>query len=70
MQAIEIMFNILLVKDFYSHSNWVELGNTAPYSTLIQPDEPFENLAGRLLLFSQYLCFSQKSQWSYLSPAK
>ncbi|XP_026216728.1 von Willebrand factor A domain-containing protein 7 [Anabas testudineus] len=34
------------LQDFYSHSNWVELGNTAPYSTLIQPDEPFENLAG------------------------
>ncbi|XP_029288639.1 von Willebrand factor A domain-containing protein 7 [Cottoperca gobio] len=34
------------LQDFYSHSNWVELGNTAPFSTLIQPDQPLENLAG------------------------
>ncbi|KAM3622807.1 uncharacterized protein V6R79_003398 [Siganus canaliculatus] len=34
------------LQDFYSHSNWVELGNNAPYSTLIQPDQPLENLAG------------------------
>ncbi|KAM9856777.1 von Willebrand factor A domain-containing protein 7 [Aulostomus maculatus] len=34
------------LQDFYSHSNWVELGNTAPYSTLITPDQPLENLAG------------------------
>ncbi|XP_042340189.1 von Willebrand factor A domain-containing protein 7-like [Plectropomus leopardus] len=33
------------IQDFYSHSNWVELGNTAPYSTLIRPDQPLENLA-------------------------
>ncbi|XP_068583218.1 von Willebrand factor A domain-containing protein 7 [Cebidichthys violaceus] len=34
------------LQDFYSHSNWVELGNNAPYSTLIKPDQPLENLAG------------------------
>ncbi|XP_075946869.1 von Willebrand factor A domain-containing protein 7 [Anarhichas minor] len=34
------------LQDFYSHSNWVELGNNAPYSTLITPDQPLENLAG------------------------
>ncbi|XP_059193156.1 von Willebrand factor A domain-containing protein 7 [Centropristis striata] len=33
------------LQDFYSHSNWVELGNKAPYSTLIIPDQPLENLA-------------------------
>nr|XP_020476228.1 von Willebrand factor A domain-containing protein 7-like [Monopterus albus] len=33
------------LQDFYSHSNWVELGNTAPYSALIKPDQPLENLA-------------------------
>ncbi|XP_051241569.1 von Willebrand factor A domain-containing protein 7 [Dicentrarchus labrax] len=33
------------LQDFYSHSNWVELGNNAPYSTLIKPDQPLENLA-------------------------
>ncbi|XP_054460556.1 von Willebrand factor A domain-containing protein 7 [Anoplopoma fimbria] len=34
------------LQDFYSHSNWVELGNNAPFSTLIKPDQPLENLAG------------------------
>uniref|UniRef100_A0A3B4U9U7 von Willebrand factor A domain-containing protein 7-like n=1 Tax=Seriola dumerili TaxID=41447 RepID=A0A3B4U9U7_SERDU len=33
------------LQDFYSHSNWVELGNNAPYSILIRPDQPLENLA-------------------------
>uniref|UniRef100_A0A3Q2PIE1 von Willebrand factor A domain containing 11 n=1 Tax=Fundulus heteroclitus TaxID=8078 RepID=A0A3Q2PIE1_FUNHE len=31
--------------DFYSHSNWVELGYTEPYDNLIRPDQPLENLA-------------------------
>ncbi|XP_026159403.1 von Willebrand factor A domain-containing protein 7 [Mastacembelus armatus] len=34
------------LQDFYSHSNWVELGNIAPYSALIRPDQPLKNLAG------------------------
>ncbi|KAL1282099.1 hypothetical protein QQF64_000902 [Cirrhinus molitorella] len=34
------------LQDFYSHSNWMELGNTAPFSTLIKPERPFDNLAG------------------------
>uniref|UniRef100_A0AAQ4RR33 VWA7 N-terminal domain-containing protein n=1 Tax=Gasterosteus aculeatus aculeatus TaxID=481459 RepID=A0AAQ4RR33_GASAC len=34
------------LQDFYSHSNWVELGNIAPYSTLIKPEQPLQNLAG------------------------
>ncbi|KAI4879285.1 hypothetical protein NFI96_006046 [Prochilodus magdalenae] len=33
------------LQDFYSHSNWIELGNRSPYSTLITPSQPFENLA-------------------------
>ncbi|KAM7393688.1 hypothetical protein PAMP_020542 [Pampus punctatissimus] len=33
------------VEDFYSHSNWVELGYTDPYIALIRPDLPLENLA-------------------------
>ncbi|KAG7214480.1 hypothetical protein INR49_022992, partial [Caranx melampygus] len=33
------------LQDFYSHSNWVELGNTEPYINLIRPDLPLENLA-------------------------
>ncbi|CAJ1052706.1 Hypothetical predicted protein [Xyrichtys novacula] len=34
------------LQDFYSHSNWVELGKMTPYSSLIRPDETLENLAG------------------------
>ncbi|XP_070777457.1 von Willebrand factor A domain-containing protein 7-like [Enoplosus armatus] len=34
------------LQDFYSHSNWVELGKITPYSTLIRPDLPLQNLAG------------------------
>ncbi|KAM9363393.1 von Willebrand factor A domain-containing protein 7 [Symphorus nematophorus] len=33
------------LQDFYSHSNWVELGHTEPYNNLISPDRPLENLA-------------------------
>ncbi|XP_050960926.1 von Willebrand factor A domain-containing protein 7-like, partial [Labeo rohita] len=34
------------LQDFYSHSNWVELGETAPFSTLIKPEAPLDRLAG------------------------
>ncbi|XP_020497331.2 von Willebrand factor A domain-containing protein 7 isoform X1 [Labrus bergylta] len=33
------------LQDFYSHSNWVELGYTEPYINLIRPDLPLDNLA-------------------------
>ncbi|XP_061580815.1 von Willebrand factor A domain-containing protein 7 isoform X2 [Cololabis saira] len=33
------------LQDFYSHSNWVELGYTEPYINLIRPHLPLENLA-------------------------
>ncbi|RVE75670.1 hypothetical protein OJAV_G00001080 [Oryzias javanicus] len=33
------------LQDFYSHSNWVELGNTEPYINLMRPDLPLDNLA-------------------------
>ncbi|KAL2097380.1 hypothetical protein ACEWY4_006587 [Coilia grayii] len=32
--------------DFYSHSNWVELGNKSPYATLLRADLPINNVAG------------------------
>ncbi|XP_042615048.1 von Willebrand factor A domain-containing protein 7-like [Cyprinus carpio] len=35
------------LQDFYSHSNWVELGSNAPFSTLIKPELPLNNLASR-----------------------
>ncbi|XP_059410430.1 von Willebrand factor A domain-containing protein 7-like [Carassius carassius] len=33
------------LQDFYSHSNWVELGNQSPYANLISPDRNIENIA-------------------------
>ncbi|XP_072318599.1 von Willebrand factor A domain-containing protein 7-like [Eucyclogobius newberryi] len=33
------------LQDFYSHSNWVELGYKEPYLNLIRPDLPIENIA-------------------------
>uniref|UniRef100_A0A8C6S657 VWA7 N-terminal domain-containing protein n=1 Tax=Neogobius melanostomus TaxID=47308 RepID=A0A8C6S657_9GOBI len=33
------------LQDFYSHSNWVELGYTNPYLSLIRADLPIENMA-------------------------
>ncbi|KAK3572594.1 hypothetical protein QTP86_000406 [Hemibagrus guttatus] len=33
------------VLDFYSHSNWIELGKREPYSNLIKPETPISNIA-------------------------
>ena len=33
------------LQDFYSHSNWVEMGNSAPYSVLGTPGQNPENIA-------------------------
>ncbi|XP_067258705.1 von Willebrand factor A domain-containing protein 7-like [Chanodichthys erythropterus] len=33
------------LQDFYSHSNWVELGNKSTYANLIRPDLNIENIA-------------------------
>ncbi|KAG9275688.1 von Willebrand factor A domain-containing protein 7-like isoform X1 [Astyanax mexicanus] len=33
------------LQDFYSHSNWREMGNRRPYSNLIKPSSPIENIA-------------------------
>ncbi|XP_066535056.1 von Willebrand factor A domain-containing protein 7-like isoform X2 [Hoplias malabaricus] len=33
------------LQDFYSHSNWIELGNMRPYSNLIKPNSKIENIA-------------------------
>ncbi|KAK7166072.1 hypothetical protein R3I93_005988 [Phoxinus phoxinus] len=35
------------LQDFYSHSNWVELGSTAPFSPLIRRELLLNNLADR-----------------------
>ena len=33
------------LQDFYSHSNWIEMGNTEPYSVLGQPEQRPSNIA-------------------------
>ncbi|XP_041957562.1 von Willebrand factor A domain-containing protein 7 [Alosa sapidissima] len=33
------------LQDFYSHSNWVELGNRGPYMNLFRQDLPIDNVA-------------------------
>ncbi|XP_072535234.1 von Willebrand factor A domain-containing protein 7-like [Salminus brasiliensis] len=35
------------LQDFYSHSNWIELGNRSPYANLINPNLPLEKLADK-----------------------
>ncbi|KAL7877150.1 hypothetical protein SRHO_G00037930 [Serrasalmus rhombeus] len=35
------------LQDFYSHSNWIELGNRRPFSNLIKPSSPIDNIAGK-----------------------
>ncbi|KAK2852310.1 hypothetical protein Q7C36_007511 [Tachysurus vachellii] len=33
------------LQDFYSHSNWIEMGKRKPYSILIKPNTPIDNIA-------------------------
>ncbi|KAI4895400.1 hypothetical protein NFI96_022023, partial [Prochilodus magdalenae] len=35
------------LQDFYSHSNWIELGNRRPFSSLIKPGSTIDNIAGK-----------------------
>lgn len=35
------------LQDFYSHSNWIELGYTEPCTALINPDDKLPNLADK-----------------------
>ncbi|MED6279196.1 hypothetical protein CHARACLAT_031993 [Characodon lateralis] len=35
------------MKDFYSHSNWVEIGNKFPYSNLIRGNAHIGNIAAK-----------------------
>lgn len=35
-----LSLKLLLRQDFYSHSNWVEMGQRFIYLHLLQPDEP------------------------------
>ncbi|KAF4090725.1 hypothetical protein AMELA_G00055180 [Ameiurus melas] len=46
-QAARAMLGSTLhtLQDFYSHSDWIELGKTEPYTNLIKPDTIINNIA-------------------------
>lgn len=48
------VFAVVCVKDFYSHSNWVELGNNIPYSALMNSEQILDTLAGLCLLSGEH----------------
>lgn len=39
-----------IFQDFYSHSNWIELGNMFAYTTLIRADLNIDNIAGTVTI--------------------
>ena len=67
------------LQDFYSHSNWIEMGNTEPYSVLGQPGQRPRNIAsqqtqtctdctenGRVMLpLTYYIGLTQKAEFHY-----
>ena len=51
-------FFSLNIKDFYSHSNWVEMGYKLPNSNLIRADTSIGNIAGKevILYAKEVMC--------------
>lgn len=47
-QIVMKVVAVLCFKDFYSHSNWVELGNNIPYGALINSEQTLDTLAGQM----------------------
>ncbi|KAK1791880.1 hypothetical protein P4O66_013857 [Electrophorus voltai] len=59
LQCTVVQYRIcMFLQDFYSHSNWVELGNKRTYVNLIRPDLTIHNIAGneRIKLKKKILC--------------
>lgn len=46
-ELVYFIFFYVNLKDFYSHSNWVELGNKVPNSNLLRSDTSIGNIAGK-----------------------
>lgn len=44
ISSVSVSFDV--AKDFYSHSNWVELGKKYPNANLIRSDVSVGNVAG------------------------
>lgn len=44
------------LKDFYSHSNWVELGKKVPNSNLLRSDTSIGNIAGKRMTSPRCVC--------------
>lgn len=42
----ELLIFYVNLKDFYSHSNWVELGKKSPNANLLMSDTSIGNIAG------------------------
>lgn len=69
-QIVMKVFAVLCFKDFYSHSNWVELGNNIPYGALINSEQTLNTLAGLCLLSEEHksaahLCFTWIRMWMW-----
>lgn len=56
-----IFFFKIMLKDFYSHSNWVELGNARPNSNLIRAVSSIGNIAGKEVVWSDGWASRQKT---------
>lgn len=48
--------DVFCEQDFYSYSNWVELGNTAPFSNMIKKVN-IDNTAGIAVHVPLWNCF-------------
>lgn len=42
----ELLIFYVNLKDFYSHSNWVEMGKKSPNANLLRSDTSIGNIAG------------------------
>lgn len=49
-------FSNVNLKDFYSHSNWVELGKKVPNSNLLRSDTSIGNIAGMQMTSPGCVC--------------
>lgn len=53
---IVCFFLYVNLKDFYSHSNWVELGKKVPNSNLLRSDTSIGNIAGKQMTSPGCVC--------------
>lgn len=56
MKAVILSLVSLKMKDFYSHSNWVEIGHKFPNTNLIKANAPVGNIAGKDMMILAVRC--------------